>query len=421
MTKVIRCRLEKVIDELSIFPAERAGFRKRFSKVDHIHTVNIILEKSHEYNVNAYLMFVDFRKAFDSVELPAIWHALESFGIEQELIRVIQLLYANGTAAIKVGNQLAELNIQRGVRQGDSLSSLLFILTLQYALNNVNRLGKGFRMGEALLSYLAYADDVVLLAHDCEGLQALSDALVCETSKNGLSVNISKTKWIKSYHGAAAKENETIEGKMERVNEFIYLGQLITCPRNPMKEMQRRIQAGREHYFKYRMFLRSPSIEIRLKRKLIHSCILPTILYGCETWVWTRELAIALRSAQRRLEQTILGIPLSRKIKARVIRRRTGLKKWVLVALRRKWICAKKVATGTQTWVHIATDWTPQSRRSQGRPRTRWIDDVAKFKGRRAKDVMSNWKTLITGDVKTAEFYAKTVQHLLYRCDIETE
>ncbi|KIH61045.1 reverse transcriptase [Ancylostoma duodenale] len=175
MTKVIRRRLEKIIGETSVFPPEQAGFRKKFSTVDHIHTVSIILEKSYEYNVNTYLLFVDFTKAFDRVELPAIWQAMESFGIEEGLIKVIELLYANGTAGVKVGNRRTEINIQRGVRQGDSLSPLLFILTLQYALNNVRLLGKGFRMEGALLSYLAYADDVVLLAHNCEDLQALAD------------------------------------------------------------------------------------------------------------------------------------------------------------------------------------------------------------------------------------------------------
>ncbi|EYC05466.1 hypothetical protein Y032_0082g1601 [Ancylostoma ceylanicum] len=224
MTKILCRRLEKVIDELSIFPPEQAGFRKNFSAVDHIHTLDTILEKSYEYDVNLCLMFVDFTKAFDRVELPAVWQTLETFGIEQDLIRAIQLLYANGTAAVKVGSRLAEINIQRGVRQGDSLSPLLFILTLQCALNNIRGLGKGFRMNGTMLTYLTYADDAVLLAHDCEELQALADALVSETSRIGLAVNTSKTKWMKNSRAATDMEEESIEvngEKIERVVEFV--------------------------------------------------------------------------------------------------------------------------------------------------------------------------------------------------------
>lgn len=44
-------------------------------------------------------------------------------------------------------------------------------------------------------------------------------------------------------------------------------------------------------------FWRAPSVEIRLKRKAIHSCTLPAVLHGCETRVWTREFAIVLWSA----------------------------------------------------------------------------------------------------------------------------
>ncbi|EYC16752.1 hypothetical protein Y032_0032g2474 [Ancylostoma ceylanicum] len=424
MTKILCRRLEKVIDELSIFPPEQAGFRKNFSAVDHIHTLDTILEKSYEYNVNLCLMFVDFTKAFDRVELPAVWQALETFGIEQDLIRVIQLLYANGTAAVKVGSRLAEINIQRGVRQGDSLSPLLFILTLQCALNNIRGLGKGFRMNGTMLTYLAYADDVVLLAHDCEELQALADALVSETSRIGLAVNISKTKWMKNSRAATDMEEESIEvngEKIERVVEFVYLGHLISSPRNPIKALQRRIQAGREAYFKYRMFLRSSSVAIRLKRKLIHSCILPAVLYSCETWVWTREIATALRSAQRRLERSILGIRLSKKISAIAIRRRTGLSDWIHSALQRKWIYAKKLANGREdSWALLATNWMPEGSRCVGRPRTRWLDDIAKFKGCRARDITSDWVTLMDGDAtKNAELFARTVQNKLCRCDVE--
>ncbi|EYB80774.1 hypothetical protein Y032_0400g756 [Ancylostoma ceylanicum] len=81
-----------------------------------------------------------------------------------------------------------------------------------------------------MLTYLAYADDVVLLAHDCEELQALPDALVFETSRISLAVNISKTKWMKNSRAATDMEEESIEvngEKIGRVVEFVYLGHLI--------------------------------------------------------------------------------------------------------------------------------------------------------------------------------------------------
>ncbi|KAK6046110.1 hypothetical protein COOONC_16385, partial [Cooperia oncophora] len=148
------------IEEKSILPPEQAGFRKHFSTIDHIHTINMITEKCHEFNIELCAVFVDFKKAFDSVELPMIWKALEYFGVEENLIMAIQLLYAHSTAAVRIANQLAEFNLQRGVRQGDSMSPVLFTLVLQYALNLIDWQGKGLKLGNKTLSYLAYADDI---------------------------------------------------------------------------------------------------------------------------------------------------------------------------------------------------------------------------------------------------------------------
>ncbi|RCN29871.1 hypothetical protein ANCCAN_24372 [Ancylostoma caninum] len=84
MTKVLCRRLEKIIDETYLFPPEQAEFRKKFSTVDHIHALSITLEKSYKYSVDTYLLFVDFTKAFNRVELSPIWQALKSFEIEEK-------------------------------------------------------------------------------------------------------------------------------------------------------------------------------------------------------------------------------------------------------------------------------------------------------------------------------------------------
>ena len=48
-------------------PRERVGFRMSYSTIDHIHTFNQLIEKISEYNIPLVLVFVDYRKSFDSV------------------------------------------------------------------------------------------------------------------------------------------------------------------------------------------------------------------------------------------------------------------------------------------------------------------------------------------------------------------
>ena len=65
-TKIITTRLEKKLDENQ--PREQAGFRSKYSTTDHIHAINQLKEKCREYNIPLCVTFVDYGKAFDSVQ-----------------------------------------------------------------------------------------------------------------------------------------------------------------------------------------------------------------------------------------------------------------------------------------------------------------------------------------------------------------
>jgi Reverse transcriptase (RNA-dependent DNA polymerase). len=65
-SKVLTRRLIKNLDEQQ--PCEQAGFRTGLSIADHIQTINQVIEKVQEFNLPLYMAFVDYSKAFDSVE-----------------------------------------------------------------------------------------------------------------------------------------------------------------------------------------------------------------------------------------------------------------------------------------------------------------------------------------------------------------
>ena len=81
LTKIITTRLEKKLDENQ--PREQAGFRSKYSTTDHIHAINQLKEKCREYNILLCVAFVDYEKAFDSVQTQAILTSLqEQAGLE---------------------------------------------------------------------------------------------------------------------------------------------------------------------------------------------------------------------------------------------------------------------------------------------------------------------------------------------------
>ena len=87
-TKIIKTRLEKKLDENQ--PREQAGFRSKYSTTDHIHAINQLKEKCREYNIPLCVAFVDYEKAFDSVQTQAILTSLQEQGIEDVYIEILK-------------------------------------------------------------------------------------------------------------------------------------------------------------------------------------------------------------------------------------------------------------------------------------------------------------------------------------------
>lgn len=68
-------------------PVEQAGSRRGFSTVDHIHTLELIMEKYQEKQRTLYILFIDYQKAFDTVRHNSIWERLKEQGVEEIYIK----------------------------------------------------------------------------------------------------------------------------------------------------------------------------------------------------------------------------------------------------------------------------------------------------------------------------------------------
>ena len=134
-TRILQKRMEKVLDKNR--SGEQAGFRKGYSTVDHLHTINQLIEKCNEFKRPICIGYIDYEKAFDSIEHEAIFKALGSIGINETYITILEDIYRGATARIHMDNQVSEeIPILRGVRQGDPTSSKLFTATSQEVFKN---------------------------------------------------------------------------------------------------------------------------------------------------------------------------------------------------------------------------------------------------------------------------------------------
>ena len=107
-------------------PKEQTGFRADFSTIDHLHVVNQLQEKVHEYNIPLCFAFVDYEKAFNSIKFEPIFHDIKNHGVDKAYLDIIKHLYHEATYVIHLHTDSKKFRLQRGVRQGDSISPRIF-------------------------------------------------------------------------------------------------------------------------------------------------------------------------------------------------------------------------------------------------------------------------------------------------------
>ncbi len=129
---------------------------------------------------------------------------------------------------------------------------------------------------------------------------------------------------------------------LELVEEYTYLGQMVSTNPAHEKEIRRRIGLGWSAFGKQNLVMNS-NLPISLKRKVYNQCILPVLKYGSETWRLTKELERKLRSAKRGMERRMLGITWRDRKRALWIRKQTKVEDILVTIKNKKWIWAGHV------------------------------------------------------------------------------
>ena len=208
---------------------EQAGFRKERSCTDQIATLRIIVEQCIEWRSPLYMCFIDFEKAFDSVDRSTMWNILSNYGLPRKFISIIKALYDGFTCQVIHAGTLTEpLDVRTGVRQGCLLSPILFLMVLDWTTRHAyGGRRRGIQWGlHQRLEDLEFADDIVLLSHRHSDMRDKLLALEQCAKKVGLVINIEKTKVMRIHH----QSNDPISlgsRQVDEVNSFTLPGVII--------------------------------------------------------------------------------------------------------------------------------------------------------------------------------------------------
>ena len=203
--KTLANRIKSVLP--SIINNDQTGFMKNRFIGENIRLIDYIIQYAAKENIPGLLLFIDFEKAFDSLEWSFIVNSLRFFGFGPSIINWVKVLYCE-TESCVLNNGWSTNFFQtlRGVRQGCPLSPYLFILSAEVLAkevrNNVNI--KGISVDNNEIKINQYADDTTLILDGSrEALASALNVLDDFSKVSGLRLNNKKTEalWIGSNIG----------------------------------------------------------------------------------------------------------------------------------------------------------------------------------------------------------------------------
>ena len=142
-------------------PYVQAGFRKGRGTRDQTANICWIIEKAREFQTNIYFGFIDYAKAFGSVDHNKLWKILKEMGIPDHPTCLLRNLYAGREATVRTGHGTTDwFQIGKGVRQGCILLPCLFNLYAESIMRNtgLEEAQAGIKIAGRNINNLRYAD-----------------------------------------------------------------------------------------------------------------------------------------------------------------------------------------------------------------------------------------------------------------------
>ncbi len=256
----------------------------------------MIMEGFKDHQLPLAVTFIDFKKAFDSINRTVMFSILRHYGIPEAVVSAIQALYNNSRSAVMVDGNISDpFDISTGVLQGDVLAPFVFIIVVDYLLKRataevesgvVTHPRRSRRYPAKLLNDLDFADDIALLESTIPRAQAQLSRTASAAEDIGLIISIPKTEYMTS-NCDPLPTLQVYDSPINHVSDFRYLGSMVASSSSDLK---RRKALAWTAFWKLEQLWRSPSIPITTKVRLFDTTCVTVLLYGCESWVISKDM-----------------------------------------------------------------------------------------------------------------------------------
>ena len=267
----------------------QGGFLPERGCVDQMFALRMIVEKSLDKNKKVFCGFLDVKKAYDSVLRETLWGVLREYGVNGNLLGAIQALYEGSEAAVRIDGRLSDwFRINIGVKQGCGMSPWLFNLYMDVLLRKALNGTDGVHIGESIVPALAYADDVVVFGKNEEQLGRMIERIHAVGKNMNLVLNVDKCKVLVFERSDLVTEcNVLVDGvNLEQVNEFVYLGSMMSRDGRIDREIERRVSAGCKVLGALGTFARNVNVSRDARLSVYNGVLVPSLMYESECWTW---------------------------------------------------------------------------------------------------------------------------------------
>ena len=365
MSTILTYRLNKILklDGLEM----QNGFTPGRGTVDGSFCVRTLLKKRKEHGLETYGYFLDLVKAFDTVPRESLLRVLAKFGVPPKMVQMIENMYTNCIVKVEVGKDEFVINATAGVKQGDNLAPVLFLIYIQAVLETLDekfpqrnklvfatkfdhiihgrnyKVKKGvkvFEIGESL-----YADDAYFGFGTRKELE--QGAVIIDRHFTAFGLQVHRGKYLPngkrkksktecmycpaqgSYEDGDTSDVMVDNGFYSFTNTFKYLGSIITYDLSADADVAARIRSASGAFAKLKKTLLCKRTKLIQRSAIYVVIVLSILLYGSETWACREDLLRKLEtfhnSCVRQMCHVSKYAQRFQKIKTKTLNKRVGL------------------------------------------------------------------------------------------------
>ena len=293
LTSIISERLYTYLEETSTIPNQQKGCKRncRGTK-DQLIIDKMIMKNCKRRKTNLSMAWIDYRKAFDMIPHSWLIECLKIYGAEESTINFLRNTMPNWkTELTSSGKKLAEVNIRRGIFQGDSLSPLLFVVAMIPMTRVLQKMEVGYQLKKEgnRINHLMFMDDIKLFGKNAQEIDTLVQTVRILSQDIKMEFGIEKCALINIKRGKTI----TTEGirlpdgniiKEIDENGYKYLG-IIEGETIKHQEMKDNIR--KEYIQRIKAILKS-KLNSGNMVKAINTWAVPVIRYTAGIVEWTK-------------------------------------------------------------------------------------------------------------------------------------